>query len=82
MEITKDTRTFAQDGNSYILTNNRKATFENIDDKSMRGCLVNFDEKIISPELPLLILTRHSDGWNVPDRQIKPEEIKDFHQCK
>jgi hypothetical protein len=82
MKITSATRTFAQDGNSYILTNDQSVTFGNVEDLTPRGCIVNLDEKKISPELPIAALGRHSPYWTVPDRQIKPEELKDFYQCK
>lgn len=82
MEITNKTKTYAQDGRSYILTNDPDVTFENMSDGDSQGCIVNFDEKMISPELPIKVLARFSGGWNTPDRQIKPEEIKDFRQSK
>lgn len=82
MEITKATRTFAQDGNSYILTNDPSVTFGNVEDLTPRGCIVNFDEEKISPELPIAVLGRHSPYWTEPDRQIDPEELKGFYQCK
>lgn len=82
MIITEHTKTFAQDGNSYILTNDQNATFENVGTLNPKGCIVNFDEKKISPELPIMVLARFSPDWDVPDRQITPEEVKDFYQCK
>ena len=82
MIITEKTRTFAQDGNSYILTNDQTVTFGNVEDLNPRGCIVNLDEKKISPELPIAVLGRHSPYWTLPDRQITPEEVKDFYQYK
>ena len=82
MEITSKTKTFAQEGNRYILTNSQDATFDNFFEIRATGCIVDFDERKISPELPIMVLTRHSPDWDIPDRQIKPEELKDFYQCK
>ena len=82
MTITKNTKTYAQDGNSYILTNDQNATFENVAVLNPRGCIVNFDEKTISPELPIAVLARFSPDWNTPDRQITPDEVEGFYQCK
>lgn len=82
MEITNTTRTFAQDGNSYILTNDQNVVFGKVEDLTPRGCIVNLDEKSISPELPIAVLGRHSPYWTEPDRQIKPEELIGFRQYK
>lgn len=82
MEITKATRTFAQDGNSYILTNDPNATFGNVEDLTTRGCIVNLDERKISPELPIIVLGSRSPYWTAPDRQIDPAELTGFYQCK
>lgn len=82
MIITENTKTFAQDGNSYLLTNDQNATFENVVDLTPRGCIVDLDRKTISPELPIMTLTKFSPYWGAPDRQINPEEVKGFYRFK
>lgn len=83
MKITNATKTFAQNGSDYILTNEPNLTFDNLDILKHRGSLVNVEMKTISPELPIGVLTKYdAPDWVAPDRQLKPEELKDFKQLK
>ena len=58
-EFTQNTRVFAENesGDSFILTNDPNVTFDNLNIDDM-GCLVNLASEIISPELPILVLTK------------------------
>ncbi len=83
MRITENTKTFAQNENAYILTNEHGVTLDNVDIIKHKGCIVDMEREIISPELPIGVLTKYdAPDWVEPDRQIKPEEIKDFRQLK
>lgn len=83
MKITESTKTFAQNENTYILTNEQNLTFDNVDIMKHTGCIVNIERKTISPELPIGVLTKYdAPDWVEPDRQINVEEIKDFKQLK
>ena len=82
MKITKDTRTFAQNEDDYILTNEKNLTFDNVDIIKHKGSIANVERKTLSPELPIGVLTKYSADWVEPDRQLTPEELKDFKQLK
>ena len=79
MEITENTRTYAQDGDSelYIITNDPDVTFETVTEFT-KGCIVKTGKKVIGPELPIFALARWSPDWDLPDRQIPPEELKTY----
>lgn len=82
LKITKDMLTFAQNENDYIVTNEKSLTFDNLDIKKHKGALVNMDRKTISPYLPIGVLTKATPDWELPDRQLTPEELKDFRQLR
>lgn len=82
MKITKDTLTFAQSENDYILTNEKDLTFDNLNIKKHKGVLVNLDRKTISPYLSIGVLTKMIPDWVKPDRQLTAEELKDFRQLR
>lgn len=79
-EITPTTRVFAEseDGQRFILTNNQVVTFDDLQMKD-KGCLINVVQKIMSPELPILVLTKHEFFGKVKTK-IDLDEVKDFNQ--
>lgn len=79
-EITPMTRVFAEsgDGQSFILTNNQVVTFDDLQMEDT-GCLVNIQQRIISPELPIMVLTKHEYFGEVKT-EIDLEEVKNFEQ--
>lgn len=81
-KITPMTRIFAEseDGQSFILTNNQVVTFDDLQDED-KGCLVNIVQKTMSPELPIMVLTKHEFFGKVKTK-IDLEEVKGFnHLC-
>lgn len=79
-EITPMTRVFAEssDGQSFILTNNQVVTFDDLQMEDA-GCLVNIQQRIMSPELPIIVLTKH-EYFGVVKTEIDLEEVKNFEQ--
>lgn len=79
-EITPMTRVFAEssDGQSFILTNNQVVTFDDLQMEDT-GCLVNIQRRIMSPVLPIMVLTKHEYFGEVKT-EIDLEEVKNFEQ--
>ena len=79
-EITPMTRIFAEndDGTRFILTNNQVATFDDLQIRDT-GCLVDTKEKIMSPELPIMVLTKQEFFGKVKTN-IDLEKVKSFKQ--
>lgn len=80
MEITKMTRVFAQseDGESFIITNNQVVSFDDLRKEDL-GCLVNTETKTISPELPILSLTKYEYFGKVT-KELNLEEVKSYEK--
>lgn len=79
-EITPMTRVFAEssDGQSFILTNNQVVTFDDLQMEDI-GCLVNIQQRIMSPVLPIMVLTKHEYFGEVKT-EIDLEEVKNFER--
>lgn len=78
MEINDKTKTFAQNEELYILTNEEDLTFDNLDILKHKGCMVNIIMKTISPWLPIGVLTKSIPDWVEPDKQLDIDEVKKF----
>lgn len=79
-EITPMTRVFAEneDGQRFILTNNQVVMFNDLQ-LSDKGCLVDIAQEIMSPELPIMILTKHEYFGKVKTK-IDLDKVKNFKQ--
>ena len=78
--INPMTRVFAENnsGNCFILTNNQVVTFDDLQ-MADKGCLVNIDRKTMSPELSIMVLTKHEFFGKVKTK-INLEEVKKYKQ--
>lgn len=74
------TRVFAQseDGESFIITNNQVVSFNDLRKEDL-GCLVNTKTKTISPELPILSLTKYEYFGKVT-KELNLEEVKSYEK--
>lgn len=81
-EITPMTRVFAEniDGDCFILTNNQVVTFDDLQ-PSDKGCHINIVQETISPELPILVLTKHEYFGKVKTK-IDLEKVKNYSQLR
>ena len=77
-KITPLTRVFAEseDGEVFVLTNNQVVSFDDLQ-MNDKGCLVNIVQKTISPELPIMVLTKHEYFGEVKTK-IDLDEVKKF----
>lgn len=69
MTVTRATRVIAQAGTCYVLTNDPKFDINNITMNDL-GCIVDTKYKTMSPELPILVLTKNEaylDPVDKPD---------------
>ena len=76
MEISADTKTFGQQGDSYLLTNEQKWDYETADHSKIMGCKINTRCEIITARVPLSRFTNHDPYWVIPDRQLTPKELE------
>ena len=76
MEISATTKTFAQHGDSYLLTNEQEWDYETADHTKIMACKINVRCEEITPCLPLSRFTNHDPYWMIPDRQLTPEELE------
>ena len=74
------TRIFAEnnDGDCFILTNNQVVTFGDLQ-LGDKGVVINTSRKTISPELPIMVLTKHEFFGRVKTK-IDLEEVKLYRQ--
>lgn len=77
-EVLPTTRIFAEseDGESFILTNNLFVTFENLDMQA-EGCLVNVIQETISPQLPIMVLTK-TEYFGEVKTKLDLERVKTY----
>lgn len=66
LNVTKETKVIAQAGSCYVLTNNQDFDIDNITMNDL-GCIVDVANKTMSPELPILVLTKCEPFYDVVD---------------
>lgn len=77
MEISAKTKTFAQDGQCYLLTNEQDWDYETADHTKIMACRIDMRYKEITPCLPLSQFTNHDPYWMIPERQLTSEELEE-----
>lgn len=69
MKVNKDTRVIAKAGSLYVLTNDPNFDINNITMSDV-GCIVDVENETMSPELPILVLTKNEAFYStaiIPD---------------
>lgn len=79
-EISPMTRVFAEnnEGDMFILTNNQVVTFNDLQMKD-KGCVINVVQETISPELPIMVLTKHEFFGRVRSK-VDLDKVKKYRQ--
>jgi hypothetical protein len=78
MQITNQTRVIAQNDTSFLLTNDNEITYQTFDRKDM-GCIANPKYRFVSPELPLIVLTKEP-GWGPQNDKLNVEEVINYER--
>jgi|GEM_PF-3236352 len=82
LEISADTKTFAQQGDSYLLTNEQEWDYETADHTKIIACKINTRLETITDCLSLSRFTNHNPYWMIPNRQLTPEELEKVKHYK
>lgn len=80
MKVTKDTKIVAKSGECYVLTNNQNFDLNNITMDDL-GCIVDMENETMSPELPILVLTKAEPYYSTA---YKPDlsKVNEFTRIK
>ena len=82
MEITSKTKTFAQNGQSYLLTNEQNWDYETADHTKIIACKANMRFKTITDCVPLSRFTNHDPYWMIPEKQLTEKELEEIKTYK
>ena len=82
MEITDKTKTFAQSGPYYLLTNEQEWDYETADHRKIMACRIDTRFKEISQCLPLSQFTNHDPYWMIPEKQLTEKELEEIKTYK
>lgn len=82
MEISATTKTFAQQGSSYLLTNEQEWNYGTVDHTKIMACKINVRVEEITSCLPLSRFTNLNPYWMIPNRQLTPEELEKVKHYK
>ena len=82
LEISADTKTFAQQGDSYLLTNEQEWDYETADHTKIIACKIDTRLETITDCLSLSRFTNHNPYWMIPSRQLTPEELEKVKHYK
>ena len=76
LEITSETKIFAQNGPMFLLTNEQEWDYETVDQKTFMVCFIDTRYKEITPYVPLWMFTNHDPYWMRPIQQFRAEELE------
>ena len=82
MEITSNTKTFAQRGDFFLLTNEENWDYETIDLWEVKGCRINVYFKEMDECVPLSRYMTFNPCWLKPERQFSQKELEEIKTYK